>query len=68
MLKHYLHRSGQIPTSVHPFVKQELLRQPNPLPQSHLAPIMRLVRNFRRFGLNLLNVFKNLFHGKNVER
>ncbi len=33
MLKYYLDRPGKIPTSVHPFVKQEELRKVQPQPQ-----------------------------------
>ncbi|EKQ71228.1 hypothetical protein OsccyDRAFT_0083 [Leptolyngbyaceae cyanobacterium JSC-12] len=36
MLKYYLQRTGQIPTSIHPFIKQPVLAQPQPLSLSQL--------------------------------
>uniref|UniRef100_A0A7C3KJ24 Uncharacterized protein n=1 Tax=Oscillatoriales cyanobacterium SpSt-418 TaxID=2282169 RepID=A0A7C3KJ24_9CYAN len=40
MLRHYLYRSGKIPTSVHPFVKQELLDPSNSAQRFQLRRII----------------------------
>jgi hypothetical protein len=45
MLKHYLHRSGQIPTAVHPFVKGTTLSQSNQQVQSRLKQIIQGIYN-----------------------
>jgi len=40
MLRYYLYRSGKIPTSVHPFVKQELL---DPTNTTHRFQLRRIL-------------------------
>ncbi|MBS0018222.1 MAG: hypothetical protein KFF72_18030 [Arthrospira sp. SH-MAG29] len=45
MLKYYLCRSGKIPTSVHPFVKQEELRKVKPQPQPGEIQVIYRLRN-----------------------
>ncbi|NER96388.1 MAG: hypothetical protein F6J86_21520 [Symploca sp. SIO1B1] len=50
MLKYYLNRSGQIPTSVHPFVKRQSSRQAtetiaNPVPNCTSSATIKSIRD-----------------------
>lgn len=46
MLKHYLHRSGQIPTAIHPFVKYATPSQATQQVQSRSKQLIRGIKNF----------------------
>lgn len=45
MLKYYLDRSGKIPASVHPFVKQEALGKAEKAPKKGKIQVINRLRN-----------------------
>jgi len=46
MLKYYLHRSGKIPASIHPFVKNQVNSQSNSPPQFGLIQMVDRIYSF----------------------
>lgn len=54
MLKYYLERKGKIPTSIHPFVKQEKLKKVKQRQAEEIKVVARLRNTF-------LGIWRSLF-------
>jgi hypothetical protein len=65
MLKQYLHRSGQIPTAVHPFVKYA---PPSQTKQQAQFPSRQLIRGIKNLVARLLGFKPRQLRSQQFER
>jgi hypothetical protein len=60
MLKHYLQRSGQIPTAVHPLVKQAAFNQTKELEQVQVHRIFIITTQIQSILISGLRLFTRI--------